>query len=246
MKTFKTTLLALTLTLVFAPLVQSCLHDNDDYYLAIATFRTTKDNDYYFTLDNGETMYAQQPTHSKLEDGQRVYVYFDILDEKVSGYDYNIEVEGIVKILTKDVIAMDETTADSIGDDKVNITALWFGDGYLNVKFQFEGTRNPTDLHMVNLVRNDIEGANDNEEAGYIGLEFRHNAFDDYEAEVLNGIVSFKGPFTEKEMKGLKIRYRSIYDGVKYIKIDFKEDEKPTAGFFFSGSNMANVGSTVQ
>ncbi|NDV81504.1 NigD-like protein [Bacteroides sp. 51] len=245
MKKFKTAFLALTLTLILTPFLQSCLDDDDDYYLAIATFRTAENNDNYFVLDNGETMYPQHATYSTLEDGQRVHIYFDILDEKVSGYDYNIKVRGIEKILTKELFVMDEETVDSIGDDKINITGIWFGDGYLNIRFKFKGTRNPSKLHMVNLVRNEIEGANENEEAGYISLEFRHNAYEDYEAEDLDGIVSFKGPFTEKEMKGLKIRYRSIYDGIKYTKIDFKEEET-TATSFSSGSGTTITGITYQ
>lgn len=242
MKKFKTAFLALTLTLILTPFLQSCLDDNDDYYLAIATYRTTENSDSYFVLDNGKTMYPQH-TYSSLEDGQRVHVYFDILDEKVSGYDYNIKVRGVEKILTKKVFIMDEETVDSIGDDKINITGLWFGDGYLNITFTFKGTPNPTKLHMVNLVRNEIDGANENEEAGYISLEFRHNAYEDYEAENLNGIVSFKGPFTEEDMKGLKIRYKSIYDGIKYTKIDFKEEEKTGIS---SGSGTTTTGTTYK
>jgi len=243
MKKFKTSFLLLTLTLFLAPFVQSCLDDNEDYYLAIATFRTTESNDSYFVLDHGEKMYPQRTTFSKMEDGQRVYIYFEKLDEKVDGYEYNIEVKAIEKILTKELFVMDEETEDSIGDDHINIipNSYWFGGGYLNIKFQFLGTRNPTELHMVNLVRNEIEGATEEEEPGYISLEFRHNAFGDTQTEVLTGIVSFKGPFTEEGMKGLKIRYNSIYEGVKYVKIDFEELTKQG----FSTSSTAVTGTSI-
>lgn len=238
MKSFKTTFLVLTLTLILAPFMQSCLDDNDDYFLAIATFRTIDGGGNFFTLDDGEKMYPQRPFSGGLEDGQRVYVYFDILDEKVDGYDYNIEVKGIEKILTKERFTMTEETADSIGDDRINIIPdennIWFGDGYLNIRFHFLGTRNPQKLHMVNLVRNEIEGANEEEEEGYISMEFRHNAYDDHPSEVLYGIVSFKGPFAEENMKGLKIRYKSIYDGVKYVKIDFDTDKQTGKSLPFS------------
>jgi len=238
MKKFKTALIALTLILILAPVVQSCLDDDDDGYLAIATFRTTENDDPYFTLDNGDKMYPQRGGYSNLDNGQRVYVYFDIIEEKKEANEYQIEVKAIEKILTKDLFVMDEETVDSIGDDKINITGLWFGDGYLNVRFQFAGTRNPSKLHMVNLVYNEIEGANESE-AGYISLEFRHNAYEDYESEILNGIVSFKGPFTEEDVKGLKIRYKSIYDGVKHVKIDFKTAEGSDRGF------TSNSGSAI-
>jgi hypothetical protein len=241
MKKFKTSFLFLILTLISVPFFQSCLDDNDNYYLAIATFRTTESNDHYFTLNDGEKMHPQQTSFGKLENGQRVYVYFDILDEKIDGYKYNIDVKGIEKILTKELFVMNEESVDSIGDDKINITGIWFGDDYLNINFQFLGTRNPTKLHMVNLVRNDIKEANEEEE-GYINLEFRHNAFDDYQAVVLNGIVSFKGPFTKEGMKGLKVRYNSLHDGIKHVKIDFTQKLSEPG---FSANSTAVAGTSV-
>jgi hypothetical protein len=212
---------ALFLFLAMTPaLLQSCLNDNDNYYLAIATFRTAENQGGYFTLDDGGKMLPQRPASGGLDNGQRVYVYFDILDGKTDGYRYTIEVKGIEKILTKDLFVMDEQTADSIGDDKIDITGIWLGDGYLNINFQFPGTGNPAKLHMVNLVRNTIEGANGDDEEGYLSLEFRHNAFDDHQAALLNGIASFKGPFTGEGLKGLKVRYNSIHNGVKHVKVD--------------------------
>lgn len=232
MKRFKTSLLTLTLILTLTPFMQSCLDDdNDNSYLAIATFRTTESNEHSFTLDNGKKMYPQQKNYSAPDNGQRAYVYFDILEKNESIGEYQIEVRAIEKVLTKDVFIMDEQTADSIGDDKINITNIWFGDDYLNIRFQFLGTRNPAKLHMVNLVRNETEGADTNEEEGYISLEFRHNAYEDSPVEVLNGIVSFKPPVADEALKGIKIRYRSIYDGVKYVKIDFKQQVIDDSGF---------------
>ncbi|MDR3119208.1 MAG: NigD-like protein [Mediterranea sp.] len=223
MKKFKASFLVLILALTPLMLLQSCLNDNDNYYLAIATFRAAENHGgYYFTLDDGQKMYPQQPSSGGMEDGQRVYVYFDILDEKTDGYKYTIEVKGIEKILTKELFVMDEQTADSIGDDKIDITGIWLGDGYLNIRFQFSGAHYPAKPHMVNLVRNDIEGANEEaDEEGYLSLEFRHNAFDDSQTALLNGIASFKGPFIEKDLKGLKVRYNSINNGIKHVKVDF-------------------------
>lgn len=222
MKKFKTSFLFLILALIPVPFLQSCLDDNDNSYLAIATFRTTEGGA-YFTLDDGEKMLPQQASPGLLEDGQRVYVHFDLLDEKTDGYKYTIAVKGIEKILTKALFVMNEETADSIGDDRINIRSIWFGDDYLNLTFQFPGTHNPAQLHIVNLVRNTIEGAGEAEE-GYLPLEFRHNAFGDPQRVMLNGIVSFKGPFAQEGMKGLKIRYNSMYDGVRYVKIDFAKE----------------------
>lgn len=224
MKRFRTTLLALTLTLILTPLLQSCLDDDDNYYVTIATFRTNEDVGNYFTMDNGKTLHTQQVI-SSLEDGQRVNISFDILEEDVNGYDYTIKVRGLEKILTKPTITMTEETADSIGDDKINIIGIWLGDGYLNINYQFIGSRYSTKPHMINLVNNQIEGTDEESEEGYLSLEFRHNAYGDNSGDVLNGIVSFKGPFKEEDLSGLKVRYNSIYNGVKYTKIDFEKKD---------------------
>lgn len=217
----------LFLALIFIPSLQSCLDDDDKYYLALATFRIAEDEHPYFVLDDGETMYPNNRYFNKIEDGQRVYVHFDILKEEVQGYDYHIEIRGIVEVLTKDVIVMTAESADSIGNDPINITGAWFGDGYLNIEFLFMGTSAPTKRHMVNLVHNEAtEEDDENAEESFISLEFRHNAYEDQPLERLKGIVAFKGPFGNEEDKGLIIRYNSIYEGVKFLKINFKSDSE--------------------
>ncbi len=77
---------------------------------------------------------------------------------------------------------------------------------------------------MVNLVRNEI--TDEYEEEGYVYLEFRQNAFDDPKLYWGSGLVSFKlESLTEEELsrKGLKIRINSEYNGEKFIKVEFKD-----------------------
>lgn len=220
-KIVKSFLLTLVVSFVSQFLLQSCLSDNDDFYLAIATLRTTDNNELYFVLDTGKKMYANLTKTGKQEEGQRYYVHFEILEEEKSGYDYNIKIHNLEEIMTKSPFIMTEATIDSIGDDKINITDAWFGDGYLNIQYQFLGTSNTSKQHIVSLVYNQIKDADTNTEEGYINLEFRLNALNNKPVEVINGIVSFKGPFSEESMKGLNVRYNSIYDNIKYLKIDF-------------------------
>lgn len=234
MKKYHTIFSVLTIMFVLAPLFQSCSDSNDKYFLAIATHKISEKSDSYFVLSNGETMYASNQTTSKLDDGQRVYVYFEILDEKVNGYDYIINIRDLQEILTKSPFVMTEETADSIGDDNINITGLWFSDGYLNVQFQFLGVHSSSKRHMVNLVYNETGETETNTEDGYTNVEFRHNAFNNPPNEVLNGIVSFKGPFEKEGVNGLIVRYNSIYDKVKYLKINFSEN---SATIFSSPDN---------
>lgn len=228
----KLSFIAVTMMLALVPALQSCLDDDGPSYsdLAIATIRQIEGKEYYFSLDDGKKMYPGDITavqHYPFVDGKRAFVSFNRLEEKVPGYDYNIQVERIDSILTKDIIPLTEETADSIGDNRINVTYRWVAQGYLNMEYQFYGTRNPNKRHMLNLVHNQDTELVD--EDGYINLEFRHNSFEDNGGFLGEGLVSFKLDKVAEEMKtakGLRIRVKTIYDGEKFYNIDFEQTEK--------------------
>lgn len=241
MKKMKFGWITLVAVMIFMPVVQSC----DDFFdsdnplqdaekVTIATILPVSDDEnedeFYFLLDGGQKLYpgdlSSISRNYKWVNGQRAFVYCDLLDEKIEGYDYNGKIIHIENILTKGVIPMTEETADSIGDNKINVNYAGYGGDHLNIEFQFLGTRNPSKLHMVNLVRNDINGVH--EDGDYLVLEFRHNAHNDYPEELLTGIVSFKPPFTKSEIdkpfKGIKLRVNTIYEGVQYVTVNFEQN----------------------
>lgn len=232
MKRFKKLLTAFLLLFVTMPLFQSCLDDFDgdeQPSLTIGTLRIINGNDYYFALDEGTKMYPGDTTsinNYKLTDGQRTFIYFYPLEEKVDGYDYNAQINHIENILTKDIYSMPAEKADSIGDDAINITNMWFVDNYLNIQYQLYHSNNTDKKHMLNLVVNEAsDGKNDKE--GYITLEFRQNANDDELIMPGNGLVSFKLDKIANQIpdkKGLNIRVKSLHDGERYLTIDFKEE----------------------
>lgn len=102
---------------------------------------------------------------------------------------------------------------------------MWIADNYLNIQYQLYYSGNPDKKHMLNLVVNEAsDGKNDKE--GYITLEFRQNAYDDEPNIPGPGIVSFKLDKIADQMAGktgLNIRVRSVYDGERYMTIDFAE-----------------------
>ncbi|KAA6344975.1 hypothetical protein EZS27_007439 [termite gut metagenome] len=234
MKSFK--FLPAISAMLFAFSMQSCLGYLDDdnkvvcpsgTSLAIATIKIIDDDDYYFGLDDGDTMYPadkSRVSNYKAKDGQRAFVYFDLVDKKVEGYDHNIRVLDIKDVLTKNVIPLTEETADSIGDDKINAVSMRLTKEYLTIQFQFLGTNNPNKLHMLNLVRNLT--TEENEEGEYLNLEFRHNAYDDAPMQLGENYVSFKLDDTLiAEKKGVKVRINTIYNGIIYKSVNFyKED----------------------
>lgn len=229
---------ALATALILVPSLQSCLDDNDssDYpSLAISTIRTLKDveHGYYFGLDDGSKMYPGDTTAIRnypLVDGQRAFVYFNYLDESKADYDYNVKVESIIDILTKDIIDLTVENAETIGDNKINANYIWIAQNYLNIEFQYFGTHNIDKKHFLNLVENTTLVTN-GEEDGYISLEFRHNAEGDSPDRIGTGYVSFKlDKISEKmkDAKGLKIRVNTIYEGIQVHTVDFSEKEKNT------------------
>lgn len=236
MKKLRTTFIAFILLFTAMPMLQSCLdNDWDNQYpslFAIGTIKVIEGNDYYFTLDEGSKLYPGDTTalyNYAVVDGQRAFVYFDELDEKKEGYEYNAQIKHIENILTKDIYSMPADKADSIGDDRINIIEpLWITGDFLNIKYQLYHSNNEEKLHMLNLVINE-ETTGEDDKPDYLNLEFRHNAYNDDPVILGTGLASFKLDNIAdllKSKKGLNIRVNSIYDGVKYITINFKNKEE--------------------
>lgn len=235
MKKLRLPSIAFMLLFLITPMLQSCLDDLDDPYkgalFAVGTVKVIEGKDYYFALDEGSKLYPSDTTQIRnyaVVNGQRAFVYFTKLEEPLTGYEYNAQINHIEDILTKDVYSMPAEKADSIGDDRVNATDLWITGDYLNIKYQIYHSNDQEKKHMLNLVINEAS-TGENDKPDYLTLEFRHNAFN-YPPLILGtGLVSFKlDKITDKlkDKKGLNIRVKSMYDGEKYITIDLKKEEK--------------------
>ena len=213
-------------------ILQSCLDDNDGPadLLVISTInKISQDSkDFYFTLDNGEKMYPSDTTYIHnytVNDDQRVFIHFLPLEESIPGYKYNVKLIQIEDILTKDIIPLTEETADSIGNDRINVVELWITGNYLNIEHQFFHNNNSSKKHMLNLVINQTEQASASED-DYLTLEFRHNAYDDEPRTLGWGVVSFRLKEIANQLagkKGLKIIVNTIYDGKQTYTVDLKK-----------------------
>ena len=168
-------------------MLQSCLDDNDHQSrsLVISTINQISEDskEFYFTLDNGKTMFpsnSQAWGGEKFENGQRAFVIFNELEQPVNGYDYNIQVRDITKVLTKEIVTMDdeENTEEKIGDDKINATYMWISKDkkYLTIEFQYYSTHSEDKKHFLNLVFGDqltLHGADFCGDSA-VGKEFSH------------------------------------------------------------------------
>lgn len=227
MKKLRLYLAALMLVAVAMPLLQSCM-DNDEKSqsrFTIGTLQIIQDNEYFFKLDEGDKMYPSDTTYIHdytLIDGQRVFIHFLPLEEDMPGYEYNVKLIQLQNILTKDIIPLTEETADSIGNDRVNVYQPWISGDYLNIEYQYFHSNDKDKRHMLNLVINQTADAPENEE-GYINLEFRHNAYNDEQRTTGWGIISFRLDEIAAQLqgkKGLKILVNSIYDGKRTFTVE--------------------------
>lgn len=235
MKKFKLMVLAALVSI--SPLLQSCLDtDNDDLIaicpegsvLSIGTVKVSDANtprDFYFTLDNGVKLIPGDTTSVKNYtpiDNQRVFVVYLRMDEPTSASAVNGRIYSVENILTKNIIPLTTATADSIGDNEINVTTYWVKDNFLTIEYQYLGSGNTDKKHMLNLVQNQTTESTTDD--GYVHLEFRHNAFDDQPLKTVPGIVSFKTDSIADQLtgkKGLKLRVKTIYDGIQYFPVDF-------------------------
>lgn len=211
------------------PLLHACLDDDttNHHQLTIGTIKVVDGQEYYFALDEGTKMYPGDTTNIHnytVVPEQRAFVYFDLLEEKVSGYDYNAAIYRIENILTKDIYLMPAEKEDSIGDDRINITNMWIANDHLNIQYQIHYDDTSNKSHMLNLIVN--EAADDkNDKEDYLTLEFRHNAYGEAQRKLGPGIVSFRlnniRQLTEGK-RGLNIRVNTLYNGISYQTIDFQ------------------------
>ena len=124
---------------------------------------------------------------------ERVMLACDVLRETASKT-YDIRLNGITSVLTKDIKTFAETTSeeDLTVDDPVIIRDLWYAGGYLNMAIEVAQKKGSNTPHYLNLVH-DILASED----GKYTFLLRHNAQgevpseEDREFSTGSGYVSF-------------------------------------------------------
>ncbi len=123
------------------PFSTSCNDSDGDYprLSAFATVKPLENNDFFVVLDDGRR--CTRATKSRIgsykaEEAQRVIIYFNLLNNKVEGYDYNMALYYIQDINsggTKVVTTQEEL--DALEDDKTS-----FKDARLNNNYSMSGS----------------------------------------------------------------------------------------------------------
>ena len=217
-----------------AAIFTSCNDSDGDYprLSAFATVKTLENNDFYFMLDDGKTIYPGDKSRLgayKAEEDTRAIIAFNLLNNKVEGYDYNMALYYIQDIYsggTKVVTTQEEL--DELPDENTSYIDHRDNRNYLNLCIGF----NATDLtkHTFLLVRNDVtEIAPENKHEGYLNLELRHdNGGDKGQYNCKNFYASFKLDEFKEDLKGksgIILRINTRLNGVKYKIIDLPKEE---------------------
>lgn len=234
----KMKLMVLATMLMAIMSLTSCNNDdNDAFYYGYATVRTDlATNSFWFVDDAGKTYYPDLSSMSQKYDikdskgddknGRRVYITFTMRDDKKQGYDYHIQLDRVVDILTKGVTKCSTAAeVDSVGDDLMEVTAANLGKEWLDVSFNLNVTSSAT--HMISLIDNQATPpAGLKVPDGYIYLEIRQKA-SKTEASygtIGAGNVAFKLPdeYNPAKLgkKGIYLRVHSLSGDVNYYKID--------------------------
>jgi len=190
--------LLVAVALVPALFLVSCRHDDysvGNFNIAWGTVDANA-NGWMAAIrrDNGSMLFVQNSRvpASSFVVGQRVIVNYSVLAATSdTPRNYNVSVNGIFRVLTKDYLLrsfIDEDLtgmrADSIGNDPIAVNDAWFGDRFINL--DFSARFGNTTQHLITLVRDDVDTPDDT-----VRLYLHHNAFDDPQQFLERGYVAF-------------------------------------------------------
>ncbi len=229
--------------LITMPLLQSCNSDDYDpmnWDLSVGNLSLDESRGDCLILDTAEEeedalliMNSDEIPTAYYKDDLRVLASYEILDEKVDGFEASIRLIDIDSILVKDIIPLTPESADSIGNDPIEIKAAWLSSRYLTLQFEFVG--NGQTQHMINVVRDyGINATPDSD--GYINLEFRHNNNGDVLGNTglgdsgynMTGIASFRlGDIAPSPgyIKGVKVSAWSTSNKLEIHKLSLGSED---------------------
>lgn len=208
-RNLQTSLWAIAILLVANTSLTSCDDDSKDRYISYGLVDAQENNKYLIHLDDGTTV---RPVNvNQLKDCLRVIMDFSIVDENdtIGGIKYNVEINAIKEVPVEYIQPYDEATADTIGNDPVEIHngECWLANGFLTIEFFCTGlSYTQHEVYMFQHPTSD----------GTIALEFRHDNGDEPQRELRRSNVSF--PITEL-VEGLE---KPVTINVQYLDGDNK------------------------
>ena len=169
-------------------------------------------NDYYFETDARKTIYPSDKSRIAdyvPQEGQRAFIFFSLLDEKIENYDYNAVMYSIVDIYTSEAsIIADKEELDELPDDPIMVNRGWMeGDWLTLIVYPITDYKQHT-FHLF------IDDANPkNTEHDFVDMELRHDRGSDTKDTYYGDYISFN-------LQAI----RSRFEGKKGITLWFKNE----------------------
>lgn len=193
-------------------------------YATIGLLETDSENRFCIVSDKGNKFHVlntQDLLDNEFTEGDRVYA--EMLGETnlEEPFDGDISVIYASKVLTKDIVALTDENSAEIGDDPIDIYALWNSGKYLNLQFFL--LTNGARPHYINLVTVDEPKKQEN---GYVYLELRHNGNGNTLVNSYTGYASFdiSKYLDDTTVKGFIIRDRTFRNGEVFLKYDLERE----------------------
>lgn len=166
-----------------------------------------------FISDQGNRFnVVEQECLGELKDMKRAFILCDVLNKTAGGADneYDVRVNQIATVVTKDAVPHTDVTADMMIQDPVHIENAWISGGYINMLIVFPSKSGSNTSHLINLVHEGgiIDPETEEEIQGTYRFTLRHNSNGDkitppqvVDYVLAGGYVSFplNSYITEKE-----------------------------------------------
>jgi len=200
-------------------------------YQNIVTTHVIAGGGYYFTLDNGTSLFVRRcdtEFDAQSNDGKRAIIYYDFMSSTTEGYDRDIAVYTAEPILTKAVErAANAEEAAAFGSDAISIDRAWISGSWLNISYTLPKVT--TARHRISLVDN--AAAEYGAPEGYIYLEFRHDTHPSVDFTTIGSTYSWSyvcyalGEYhpAVQGKSGLYLRYDDISNGTQFLKVEYSE-----------------------
>lgn len=229
----KNLITVLTSLLISLTLFSSCIGNDEPYgpapYNSTIGELVMEDEDSYFIdSDKGNKFYLSnygKLLSSGFKPGQRIYAEFaEEVDKEPFVGEVNVLYAYNVKV--KDIVELTDENREEIGDDPINVYAMWTSKNFLNIQFQlFTDSMHP---HFLNLVDT---GSREVSEDGYVYLEFRHNMNGNRPANSYLGIISFdiSEYLDAPGINGFVIKVKTAGYGERLFKMELGNEEGATS-----------------
>jgi hypothetical protein len=137
-----------------------------------------------FVSDQGNRFnIVDQRCDGQLDEMKRAFIVCDVLNKSAGGgeNDYDVRLNHIASVLTKDVVLHTDVTEEMIIQDPIHIENAWISGGYINMVIMFPSKVGSSTSHLINLVHEGgmTDQQTKEEIAGTYRFTLRHNSFED-------------------------------------------------------------------